>query len=43
MAIDTITFKIDEDLKMELKLKALKNKKTITDILTEYIKEYVKE
>lgn len=40
---ETITFNIDSDLKMELKIKALKNKKTITEILTEYIEEYIKD
>jgi len=43
MASDTITFNIDSDLKLEFKIKALKEKKTITEILIEYIKEYVKE
>lgn len=38
---ETITFNIDSDLKMKLKMKALQNKKTITEILTEYIQNYV--
>lgn len=43
MANDTITFNIDSELKFEFKIKALKEKKTITEILTEYIQDYVKE
>lgn len=43
MTTDTITFNIDSDLKTEFKIKALRNKKTITEILTEYITEYVKK
>ena len=43
MSESHINFKIDSDLKTEFKIKALKEKKTITDILNEYIKEYVKE
>ena len=43
MSTETITFNIDEELKMKLKIKALQEKKTITEILIEYITEYVKE
>ena len=43
IATETITFNIDSDLKMEFKIKVLQNKKTITEILTEYIQNYVKE
>ena len=43
MSDSYINFKIDSDLKMEFKIKALKQNKTITEILNEYIKEYVKD
>lgn len=43
MSTETITFNIDEELKMKLKIKALQEKKTITEILINYITEYVKE
>lgn len=43
MSTETITFNIDEELKMKLKIKALQEKKTITEILIDYITEYVKE
>ena len=43
MATETITFNIDSDLKTQFKIKALQEKTTITNILTEYIQDYVKE
>ena len=43
MSDSYINFKIDSDLKTEFKIKALKQNKTITEILNEYIKEYIKE
>lgn len=43
MSDSYINFKIDSDLKTEFKIKALKEKKTITEILNEYIKEYIKD
>lgn len=43
MSTETITFNIDEELKMKLKIKALKEKKTITEILIDYITEYVEK
>lgn len=38
-----MTFDIDEDLKTELKIIALKQKKPVKDILTELIQEFVNE
>lgn len=43
MSDSYINFKIDSDLKTEFKIKALKQNKTITEILNEYIKEYIKD
>lgn len=43
MSDSYINFKIDSELKMEFKIKALKQGKTITEILNEYVKEYVKD
>ena len=43
MSDSYINFKIDSDLKTEFKIKALKQNKTITEILNEYIKKYVKD
>lgn len=43
MSDNYINFKIDSDLKTEFKIKALKQGKTITEILNEYIKEYIKD
>lgn len=43
MANDTITFSIDKDLKTELKLIAVKQNLTITEILTNFIQDYVDE
>lgn len=43
MSDSYINFKIDSDLKTEFKIKALKQGKTITEILNEYIKEYVED
>lgn len=43
MSDSYINFKIDSELKTEFKIKALKQGKTITEILNEYVKEYVKD
>lgn len=43
MSDSYINFKIDSELKTEFKIKALKQGKTITEILNEYIKEYIKD
>ena len=41
--ITRMTFDIDEDLKTELQIIALKQKKTVKDILNELIQEFVNE
>ena len=38
-----MTFDIDEDLKTELKIIALKQKRPVKDILTELIQDFVNE
>lgn len=38
-----LNINIDKDLRDELKIIAIKNDTTITEILTEYIKQYVNE
>ena len=38
-----LNISIDKELRDELKIIAVKNNTTITEILTEYIKEYVNE
>ena len=43
MAETTITFKIDKDLKQELKIIALKQDKNVKDILTSLIQDFVNE
>ena len=41
--ITRMTFDIDEDLKTELQIIALKQKKTVKEILTELIQDFVNE
>jgi predicted transcriptional regulator len=43
MSNTTLTFTIDEDLKTELKVIALKQQRTVKDILAELIQEFVTE
>lgn len=43
MSNTTLTFTIDEDLKTELKVIALKQQRTVKDILAELIQEFVNE
>lgn len=38
-----MTFDIDEDLKTELQIIALKQKKTVKEILTDLIQDFVNE
>ncbi len=40
---DTLTFNIDKDLKLELKILALKQETTVTDILNQMIVEYIEK
>ena len=43
MAIETLTINIDKDLKTELRVIAVKQDKTLTDILNELIQDFVNE
>ena len=43
MTTETITFKIDKDLKLELKMVALKQDRTVRDILNGLIQDFVDE
>ena len=43
MAETTMTFSIDKDLKQELKIIALKQDKSVKDILSELIQDFVNE
>ena len=43
MTTETLSIKIDKDLKREFKIVALKQDVTITEILTTYIQKYVNE
>jgi len=38
-----LNINIDKDLRDELKIVAIKNNTTITEILTDYIKQYIEE
>ena len=40
---DTLTFNIDKDLKLELKILALRQETTVTDILNQMIIEYIEK
>ena len=41
--VTRMTFDIDEDLKTELQIIALKQKRTVKDVLTELIQDFVNE
>lgn len=43
MSNTTLTFTIDENLKTELKVIALKQQRTVKDILAELIQDFVNE
>ena len=43
MAEDTLTFRIDKELKTELKVIALKQDRTVKEILAELIQSFVDE
>jgi len=43
MSTVLLNINIDKDLRDELKITCIKNDTTITDVLTEYIKQYVNE
>ena len=43
MSTVLLNINIDKDLRDELKIACIKNNTTITDVLTEFIKEYVNE
>ena len=43
MTKDSLTFSIDKDLKLELKIIALKQETTVTEILNDLIVEYVEK
>ena len=43
MAEDTLTFRIDKELKTELKVIALKQDRTVKEILAELIQDFVNE
>lgn len=43
MALTNLNMKIDEDLKQEFKLCAIKNKENMTDVVMAAIKEYVEK
>ena len=43
MVETTMTFSIDKDLKQELKIIALKQDKSVKDILSELIQDFVNE
>ena len=43
MATETLTFQIDEDLKIELKVLAVRQKKSLTQLLNEILEDFVNE
>lgn len=43
MSKDTITFSIDKELKIELKVLAVRQEKTLTQFLNDVLAEYVNE
>jgi hypothetical protein len=43
MGDDTLTFSIDEELKIELKVMAVRRKTTLTKLLNEILTDYVNE
>ena len=43
MSNDKLTFSIDKDLKIELKIHAVKNETTVSKLLNQIIKDYLNE
>ena len=43
MSKDTLTFSIDKDLKIELKVLAVRQETTVTQLLNKIIQDYVNE
>lgn len=43
MSKETLTFQIDKDLKIELKVLAVRQEKSLTQLLNEVIQDYVNE
>ena len=43
MPTETITFQIDEELKIELKVLAVRQKKSLTQLLNEILQDFVDE
>ena len=43
MSKETLTFQIDKDLKIELKVLAIRQEKSLTQLLNEVIQDYVNE
>lgn len=43
MPKETLTFQIDKDLKIELKVLAVRQEKSLTQLLNEVIQDYVNE
>ena len=43
MTTETLTFQIDEDLKIELKVLAVRQKKSLTQLLNEILQDFVDE
>jgi predicted transcriptional regulator len=41
MSKETLTFSIDKDLKIELKVLAVRQEKTLTNLLNEILSDYV--
>ena len=43
MAKDKLTISIDEELKIQLKILAVKEKKTVSEIISELVQKYIDE
>ena len=43
MTTETLTFQIDEELKIELKVLAVRQKKSLTQLLNEILQDFVDE
>ena len=43
MAKDKLTISINDELKIQLKIIAVKEKKTVSEIITELVQEYLNE
>ena len=43
MTTETLTFQIDEELKIELKVFAVRQKKSLTQLLNEILQDFVDE